>query len=89
MRRDATVKRFRIRTALTDGFREAEIRARKQEEGWEAQIYLLRRPNADPVLAEEEKMGTAVRFFARSEAEALEEMMRHLKQYFRLEIEEV
>lgn len=83
-----SVRRFKIRTALRDKIRDAEIRAKNRGEAWEAQVYLLPQQAADPLFSHEEKMGTAVLFRVDSEEAALNEMMRHLKQYFRLEIED-
>ena len=68
--------------------RNAQIRAARCGDGWEAQIYLLPHQTADPALTHEEKMGAPVFFRVNKEQEALDEMMAHLKKYFRLEIEE-
>jgi hypothetical protein len=72
--------------ALKDELREAEVRARKQGDCWEAQLYLLPRAGADPFLSHEEKLGAPVLLRAGSEEAALEEMMNHLKTFFCLEI---
>jgi hypothetical protein len=80
------VKRFEIRMALKDEVRDVEVRARKRRDGWEAQLYLLPRPKADPWLAREEKLGAPVLLHVDSEEAAIEEMMNHVKNYFRLEI---
>ena len=80
-------KRFKIRMALRDELREAEVRARKRGDCWEAQLYLLPRAGADPFLSHEEKLGAPVLLHAGSEEAAVEEMMNHLKKFFRLEIE--
>ena len=84
----ASAKHFRIRTALRDQIRNAEIRTRRSAEGWETQIYLAPAAGADPSLSHEEKMGTSVLFRVDSEQAALDGMMQHLRKYFRLEIEE-
>ncbi|MBI4457021.1 MAG: hypothetical protein HY644_14150 [Acidobacteria bacterium] len=82
------VKRFKIRTALNDEIRDAEVRARKRGDAWEVQVYLLPWLDADAVLVHEEKFGTSVSLDVDSQEAALAEMMRRLKQYFQLEIEE-
>ncbi len=82
------VRRFKIRMALRDEIREVEVRARKRGDAWEAQLYLLPRPVAGLYLAHEEKLGAPVLLPVNSEEAASEEMMNHLKKYFRLEIEE-
>ena len=81
-------RRFQIRTGFKNEVRQGEIRARKVGDAWEVQAYLLLRPGADPLLAHEEKMGTSVCFHLATAEQALDEMMRHLKMYFQLEIEE-
>ncbi len=82
------IRKFRVRTALQDEIRTGELRVRRAEGGWEVQAYLLQRPGTDPFLVHEEKMGTGVVFQAATSDEAAGEMLRHLRQYFELDIEE-
>ena len=84
----APVKPFRIKTALKDEARNAQIRTSKSKDGWEAQVYLLPPPGADRALTHEERMGAPVLFRVLTEQEALDGMMEHLKKYFRLEIQD-
>ena len=81
-------RQFRIRTAFRNELRTAEIRVRQTNGGWEAQTYLLPRSGTNPLLSHEEKVGTAVVFRVPSGDAAADEMMRHLKQFFQLEIED-